>query len=63
MVSPELDAILRSRAVANGRSVTKEMVFLMETALGVSSESVRETIHLLYKAGVEVTEEATPPPA
>ncbi|WP_204307951.1 hypothetical protein, partial [Klebsiella pneumoniae] len=49
MVKPDLDAVLRARAVANHRSVTKEIVFLIETALGCTSESVRETVHLLYK--------------
>lgn len=61
-LTPELDAVLRARAVANHRSVTREVVFLMETALGCASENVREAIHLLYKAGVEVTEEPIPQP-
>lgn len=62
-VSHELDEILRARAAANHRSVTKEVVFLIETALGCSSEQVREAIHLLYKAGIEVTEPGTAQPA
>jgi hypothetical protein len=57
MVKPELHEILRHRAEQNHRSVTKEVVFLIETALGCASESVRETMHLLYKANAEVTEE------
>jgi plasmid stability protein len=61
LVGPELDAVLRARAATNHRSLTKEVVFLIETALGCSSENVRETIHLLYKANVEVTPEATSP--
>jgi plasmid stability protein len=61
LVRPDLEAVLRARAVSNHRSLTKEVVFLIETALGCSSENVRETIHLLYKAGVEVTPEATSP--
>lgn len=64
LVRPELEAVLRARATANHRSLTKEIVFLVETALGCSSENVRETIHLLYKMGAEVTtEEASPQPA
>lgn len=60
LVGPELEAILRERAKNNGRSLTKEAVFLIETALACTSEDVRRTLHVLYKAGVEVTEEATP---
>lgn len=61
LVGQDLGDILRARAVSNHRSLTKEVVYLIETALGCSSENVRETIHLLYKAGVDVTPEATSP--
>lgn len=63
LVRPDLDAVLRARAASNHRSLTKEVVFLIETALGVSSDNVRETIHLLYKAGVDVTDQSTSQPA
>ncbi|GJE78086.1 hypothetical protein BGCPKDLD_4697 [Methylorubrum suomiense] len=63
LVSEELEAILRERSKSNHRSLTKEAVFLIETALACESESVRQTLHLFYKAGVEVTEEAIPLPA
>ncbi|KQS75034.1 hypothetical protein ASG32_08025 [Methylobacterium sp. Leaf361] len=63
MVKPDLHEILKHRAEQNHRSVTKEVVYLIETALGCASENVRETMHLLYKAGVEFTEETTDQPA
>lgn len=62
LLKPGLETVLRERAKANGRSLTKEAVTLMETALAVESEDVRKTLHLLFKAGVEVTE-ATGQPA
>ncbi|WP_273288280.1 hypothetical protein [Methylorubrum populi] len=62
MVDPDLHTILKARANANHRSVTREVIFLIETALACSSESVRETMHLFYKMGVEVTSEATDQP-
>jgi plasmid stability protein len=63
LVRPDLDAVLRARAAANHRSLTKEVVFLIETALGVSSDNVREAIHLFYKANAEVTDQSTSQPA
>ena len=54
MVAPDLEAVIRERAAVNHRSMTKEMVHLIEVALGVESDQVREAIHLLYKAGIEV---------
>ncbi len=63
LVGPDLEAVLRTRASANHRSLTKEIVYLIEVALGCSSENVREAIHLLYKANVEITDEATGQPA
>lgn len=63
LVKPELDAILRNRAEKNHRTISKEIIFLIETALGLESEAVRNTLHLLYAAngGVIEDEGATPP--
>lgn len=54
LMKPSLEAIIRERARANGRSLTKEIVVLLETALAVESEDVRKALHTLFKAGVEV---------
>jgi hypothetical protein len=61
LVPPDLEAILRQRAATNHRTLSKEMIFLIETGLAVSSEKVREAMHLFYKMNVEVitTEPAT----
>ncbi len=60
LVGPELDQVLRNRALKNHRTISKEIIFLLETALGLESENVRTTMHLVWKASGEVTEEATP---
>lgn len=46
----EFQDILRSRAEINNRSVSKEILFLIETALAMKSETTREMIHFMYKA-------------
>ena len=65
LVKPELDAILRNRAEKNHRTISGEINFLIQTALALESEAVRDTLHLLYAAngGLTVEEEATPLPA
>ncbi len=58
LVKPDLEAIIRQRAGANGRTISKELVVLIETALAIESEDVRKALHLLFKAEVEVTDDA-----
>ena len=61
LVNQDLEEIIRNRSATNHRSMTKEIVFLIETALAVESEDVRRTMQLLYKIGAEVIESPTPP--
>lgn len=58
LVRPDLDKVLRHRAGKNHRTISKEIIFLIECALGLESENVRATMHLLWKASGEVSEEA-----
>lgn len=44
-----LHDILRTRARFNNRALSAEILYLVETALALKSETTRETIHLLYK--------------
>lgn len=48
------------RATTNHRSLSKEILFLMEVALAVESEQVRETVHLLYKMNVSTEVQPAP---
>lgn len=60
LVPPDLEKVLRQRAATNHRTLSREMIFLMETGLGVQSEEVQQAIHLFYKMNVEVTVEPQP---
>jgi hypothetical protein len=60
LVPPQLEEVLRNRAATNHRTLSKEMIFLMEAGLGVSSEKVREAIHLFYKMNAEVVTSEVP---
>ena len=46
----ELKRMLVHRAEVNNRSLTGEIVYLIETALALKSESTREMVHFLYKS-------------
>ncbi len=50
MVPPEMKDMLELRASFNHRSLMQEVLFLVETGLATKSDTVRETLHLLYKA-------------
>lgn len=51
LMDPALHVVLFDRSEMNNRSVSKEIVHLIETALAVKSEMTRETLHFLYRAG------------
>jgi hypothetical protein len=51
LMTSELQDVLRMRAKMNNRSLTKEILFLIETALAIKSETTREFIQFMHQAG------------
>lgn len=49
-LAEELLAVLRQRAAINQRSVSGEVVYLLECALSEKSETTREFLQLMYRA-------------
>jgi hypothetical protein len=57
VLSKELHEMLQLRSERNLRSLSQEIVYLIETGLAQKSDQVRDTIHMIYKA------QGTPYPA